>query len=94
MAASDKMWVVLKIYAADGENGLHPHPNEDHTFVVLQGEAKFYRPNHETRTIGKNEGVLLPHGTFYWFKSDERRTTGDGAYRRRCVRRGRPSRPH
>ena len=59
MAASDKMWVVWKIYAADGENGLHPHPNEDHTFVVLQGEAKFYRPNHETRTIGKNEGVLL-----------------------------------
>ena len=58
---------------ADGENGLHPHPNEDHTFVVLQGEAKFYGPNHEIRTIGKNEGVLLPHGTFYWFKatSDE-----------------------
>jgi mannose-6-phosphate isomerase-like protein (cupin superfamily) len=71
MTASDKMWV----YAADGENGLHPHPNEDHTFVVLQGEAKFYRPNDETRTIGKNEGVLLPYGTFYWFKSDERRTT-------------------
>src|ERR1700730_18467864 len=57
MDASDKMWVVLKIYAADGENGMHPHPNEDHTFVVLQGEAKFYRPNDETRTIGKNEGV-------------------------------------
>ena len=48
MAASDKMWVVLKIYAADGENGLHPHPNEDHTLVVLQGEAKFYGPKHET----------------------------------------------
>jgi len=48
MAASDKMWVVWKIYAADGEDGLHPHPNEDHTFVVLQGEAKFYGPNHET----------------------------------------------
>jgi hypothetical protein len=26
------MWVVLKTYAADGENGLHAHPNEDHTF--------------------------------------------------------------
>ncbi len=73
VAASDKMWVVLKTYAADGENGLHAHPNEDHTFVVLQGEATFYGPNDETRTIGKNEGVLLPHGTFYWFKatSDE-----------------------
>jgi len=63
------MWVVLKTYAADGENGLHAHPNEDHTFVVLQGEATFHGPNDETRTIGKNEGVLLPHGTFYWFKA-------------------------
>src|SRR5215212_3622738 len=31
LAASDKMWVVLKTYAADGENGLHAHPHEDHT---------------------------------------------------------------
>ena len=30
LAASDKMWVVLKTYAADGENGLHSHPNEGH----------------------------------------------------------------
>jgi hypothetical protein len=26
LAASDKMWVVLKTYAADGENGLHAPP--------------------------------------------------------------------
>jgi mannose-6-phosphate isomerase-like protein (cupin superfamily) len=69
VAASDKMWVVLKTYAADGENGLHAHPNEDHTFIVLQGEAIFYGPNNEEKTIGTNEGVLLPHGTFYWFKA-------------------------
>ena len=69
LAASAKMWVVLKTYAADGENGLHAHPNEDHTFVVLQGEGTFYGPNDETRTIGKNEGVLLPNGTFYRFKA-------------------------
>src|ERR1700719_1310748 len=69
VAASDKMWVILKTYAADGENGLHAHPNEDHTFVVLQGEAIFYGPSEESKTIGKNEGVLLPHGTFYWFRA-------------------------
>jgi mannose-6-phosphate isomerase-like protein (cupin superfamily) len=88
MAASDKVWVVLTIYAADGENGLHPHPNEDHTFVVRQGEAKFYGPNHEIRTIGKNEGAVR-------FIGSKRRATntGDGAYRGCCVRRGRPSRP-
>ena len=70
LAASDKMWVVLKTYAADGENGLHAHPNEDHTFVVLQGEATFYGPNDRARTIGKNEWVLLPHGTFYLERLD------------------------
>jgi mannose-6-phosphate isomerase-like protein (cupin superfamily) len=70
LAASDKMWVVLKTYAADGENGLHAHPNEDHTFVVLQGEATFYGPNDKARTIGKNEWVLLPHGTFYLERLD------------------------
>jgi len=85
LAASDKMRVVLKTYAADGENGLHAHPNEDHTFVVLQGEVTFYGPNGEIRTIGKNEGVLLPHGTFY--QNDERRAAGHGSDRRRRFRR-------
>jgi hypothetical protein len=31
----------VKTYAADGENRLHAHPNEGHTFVVRQGEATF-----------------------------------------------------
>jgi mannose-6-phosphate isomerase-like protein (cupin superfamily) len=69
MAATDRMWVVLKTYANDGENELHAHPNEDHVFLVLQGEAEFYGPNKETRRVQKNDGVLLPRGTFYWFRS-------------------------
>jgi len=69
LAASKNMWVVLKTYAQDGENELHAHPNEDHTFVVLQGRASFRGPNGEEKTIGTHEGVLLPRGTFYWFKA-------------------------
>jgi len=69
MAATDRMWVVLKTYANDGENELHAHPNEDHVFLVLQGEADFYGPNKEVRRVTKNDGVLLPRGTFYWFKA-------------------------
>jgi mannose-6-phosphate isomerase-like protein (cupin superfamily) len=69
VASTDRMWVVLKTYAADGENELHAHPNEDHAFVILQGEGTFYGPNGETRTIGVHEGVLLPHDTFYWFRA-------------------------
>ncbi len=68
-AASDSMWVVLKTYASGGENELHSHPHEDHTFIVLQGNAKFFGPAGEEKIIGLNEGVLLPHGTFYWFQA-------------------------
>ena len=73
IAATEKMTVVLKTYASCGENELHAHTNEDHTFIVLQGRATFYGPQGEERTIGLHEGVMLPHGTFYWFKatSDE-----------------------
>ncbi len=73
VAATEKMTVVLKTYASCGENELHAHTNEDHTFIVLQGRATFYGPKGEERTIGLHEGVMLPHGTFYWFKatSDE-----------------------
>ena len=66
MAASKCMTVVLKTYASGGENELHSHPEEDHTFVILQGKAKFYGPNEETKIIGEGEGVLLPPGSFYW----------------------------
>lgn len=69
LAATKNMWVVLKTYAQDGENELHAHPNEDHTFVILQGRASFRGPNGEERTIGRHEGILLPRGTFYWFKA-------------------------
>jgi len=67
LAASDSMWVVLKTYASGGVNELHAHPHEDHTFVILQGAAKFYGPNKEERIAKAGEGVLLPAGTFYWF---------------------------
>ena len=69
MASSENMWVVLKTYASGGENELHAHPNEDHTFFILQGSARFYGPKGEEKEIGAGEGVLLPRGTFYWFQT-------------------------
>ena len=39
LAASEKMWVVLKTYAADGENGLHAHPNEDQNLCCPSGRG-------------------------------------------------------
>ena len=57
LGASRYMNVVLKTYASGGENEIHAHSNEDHVFVILQG--------------GRNDCVLLPSGTFYWFHAKE-----------------------
>lgn len=72
MGASDTISVVLKTYAKAGENGLHRHPNEDHVFVVLQGEAVFHGPEGEIKRVGKHEGVLLPHTALYWFQAGDK----------------------
>lgn len=71
LGASRYMNVVLKTYASGGENEIHAHSNEDHVFVILQGGAVFHGPNDEKREVGKNDCVLLPAGTFYWFHAKE-----------------------
>ncbi|RUP24864.1 MAG: cupin domain-containing protein [Curvibacter sp.] len=71
LGASRYMSVVLKTYASGGENEIHAHSNEDHVFVILQGGAVFHGPNGETREAGRNDCVLLPAGTFYWFHAKE-----------------------
>ena len=69
LAATDRMWIVLKSYASGGENEIHAHPNEDHVFVVLRGEADFFGPKGELKVVGRYECALLPRGTYYSFKA-------------------------
>jgi mannose-6-phosphate isomerase-like protein (cupin superfamily) len=69
MAKTDNMWAMLKVYASGGENGLHTHPNEDHTFLVLQGKARYYDADGGHTDVGKHEGIMLPAGAYYWFEA-------------------------
>ena len=73
LATTDELTIRLKIYASGGENELHAHPFEDHSFILLQGSAKFYGPEGETIELGPYEGIMLPKGSFYRFHatSDE-----------------------
>src|SRR5207245_9081084 len=66
MAKTDNMWATLKVYASGGENGLHTHPNEDHTFIVLQGKARYYDADGGHTDVGKHEGIMLPAGATDW----------------------------
>jgi quercetin dioxygenase-like cupin family protein len=69
LAQTDTMQVRVKCYAAGGENALHTHPSEDHTFVVLAGKARFWGKDGEVATLGRNQGIMLPANCFYWFES-------------------------
>ena len=72
LARTDTVEVRAKVYAAGGENALHTHLDEDHTFFVLDGEATFYGPDEQTVVVGRYEGIMIPAGAFYRFQS-----TGD-----------------
>lgn len=63
------MNVAIKCYAEGGENVFHAHKLEDHTFVVLQGRARFCQPDSPPTELGRNEGILLPAGALYRFES-------------------------
>ncbi len=69
LARTGNMWATLKVYASGGENTLHTHPNEDHMFVIMQGRARFYGAKGKETDLGRNEGIMLPAGAYYWFKA-------------------------
>ena len=87
LAVADHLWVKIKVYAKGGENKLHAHPHQDHSFIVLDGRARFHGPRGEERELGRNDGIMLPAGSYYWFETISEEplvilrlgaTTGDG----------------
>ena len=69
LAEAAGLTVAVKCYASGGENALHAHPLEDHTFVILQGEATYRNEAGEELVLGRHEGVLVPAGAMYCFES-------------------------
>ena len=69
LANTDLMTVRIKCYAQGGENVLHAHPGEDHTFVILSGSARFFDKDGEIGMLTRNQGIMLPRGAYYKFQS-------------------------
>jgi mannose-6-phosphate isomerase-like protein (cupin superfamily) len=69
LSQTENLQIRIKCYAAGGENALHAHAAEDHSFVVLAGQARFWGPDGEIATLGRNEGIMIPRGAFYRFES-------------------------
>src|SRR5215216_6914049 len=70
LPGSENLSGVIKRYSEGGENKMHCHPTEDHTFYVLEGEATFHIGDDENVVVaGQYDAVYLPRGTHYWFLS-------------------------
>lgn len=90
LATAENLWLLVKVYASGGENALHSHGGEDHSFIVLQGKATFTFGDGRTQLVGVHEGVMIPKDAL-----QIRGGRGGGelcffAYRRRRADRERP----
>jgi mannose-6-phosphate isomerase-like protein (cupin superfamily) len=71
LAKTDLVTFHIHCYGPKGgENGLHAHTDEDHIFVVLQGEAQFRGLDGLLPVLKKNQALMLPKGCFYSFSNE------------------------
>jgi mannose-6-phosphate isomerase-like protein (cupin superfamily) len=59
------MWIAVKINAEGGENEIHTHLNQDHAFIVLEGQMSVFDENGKEMVIKEYQGVMLPKGAYY-----------------------------
>jgi mannose-6-phosphate isomerase-like protein (cupin superfamily) len=70
LADTGNLQIKIRCYAAGGgENAMHAHHGQDHSFIVLLGKARYYGPRGEQRELTRNEGVMLPSGCYYCFEN-------------------------
>ena len=65
VAKTDNMWIHTKVNSEGGENAVHCHMDEDHSFVVLEGRMSVFDENNNELEIEKYQGVMIPKGAFY-----------------------------
>lgn len=70
LADTGNMKIKIRCYATgNGENAMHAHFNQDHSFIVLQGQARFRFPDGANRELHRNDGIMLPDGCYYCFEN-------------------------
>ena len=71
LAKTDLVTLHVPCYGPKGgENGLHAHMEEDHIFVVLQGELQFRGLDGALPPVGKHRALFLPKGCYYSFANE------------------------
>lgn len=65
VAETPNMWIHTKINAEGGENEIHTHLDEDHSFIVLGGEMKVFDEKGNEMHLKQYQGVMIPRGAYY-----------------------------
>ena len=65
LAQMGVLWLSLKVNAEGGENALHAHVQEEHAFIVLEGEVTFFDREGAGKILKKYEGIMIPKGAYY-----------------------------
>lgn len=65
VAKTENMWIACKINAEGGENEIHTHLNQDHAFIVLEGEMSVFDEHGNEMKVKPYQGVMLPKGAYY-----------------------------
>ena len=65
VAKTANMKINVKINAEGGENAVHAHLDQDHAFIVLEGEMSIFDENGNETVVKRYQGVLLPKGAYY-----------------------------
>jgi mannose-6-phosphate isomerase-like protein (cupin superfamily) len=65
VAETSNMWIHTKINAEGGENEIHTHLDEDHAFVVLEGQMSIFDEKGNEMQVKQYQGVMIPKGAYY-----------------------------
>jgi mannose-6-phosphate isomerase-like protein (cupin superfamily) len=65
VAETENMWIHTKINYEGGENEIHTHLDEDHSFIVLEGQMSVFDERGNEQKIEKYQGIMIPKGAYY-----------------------------
>ena len=65
LARTETLTLSLKTNAEGGENAVHAHQDEDHAFIILEGEVTFSDELGNETKCHKYEGFMIPKGAYY-----------------------------
>jgi mannose-6-phosphate isomerase-like protein (cupin superfamily) len=65
VAETENMWIHTKINYEGGENEIHAHLDEDHSFIVLEGQMSVFDEKGNEQKIEKYQGIMIPKGAYY-----------------------------